>query len=357
MDFEAEQEFVAEIKRYISENLPLSKMSDEELEEKVEDIVGGRIGEQYCSIEQRVSIVQQVYSSIRGLKYASKIRLARKLNVISDDEYKKTDINKIKEKIKDKKVEEQWASTDPTVTNNKSLTNQMINSTNNYAYGGEIEYIISGDDNSVSKICSSIYLIRFALNTPAAFMTFYPTARFIEDGEIARTYTMIHATADALAAATGGVIPAPLTRIVLIMAEIAIESGQDMKYLKAGLPVKLIKTKDDSAWGSKKNCENTAVCLTYRDYIYIFTLLAFKSEKANGLYARVGDVIQANMRHRLGDKGKNYALSKSVTHFKLEATLRVKPLMLALPVADGLSDNPKNRTDWCTFTYKIQRGY
>lgn len=66
MDFEQEQQFVADIKKYIAENLPLSKMSDEELEEKVEEAVLARIGNQYCSIEQRVSIVQQVYSSIRG---------------------------------------------------------------------------------------------------------------------------------------------------------------------------------------------------------------------------------------------------------------------------------------------------
>ncbi len=66
MDFEQEQQFVADIKKYIAENLPLSKMSDEELEEKVEEVVLQRIGNQYCSIEQRVSIVQQVYSSIRG---------------------------------------------------------------------------------------------------------------------------------------------------------------------------------------------------------------------------------------------------------------------------------------------------
>ena len=66
MDFEQEQQFVADIKKYIAENLPLSKMSDEELEEKVEEVVLARIGNQYCSIEQRVSIVQQVYSSIRG---------------------------------------------------------------------------------------------------------------------------------------------------------------------------------------------------------------------------------------------------------------------------------------------------
>lgn len=66
MDFEQEQQLVAQIKRIVTENLPLSKMSDEELEEKVEEIVAQRIGAQYCSIEQRLSIIQQVYSSIRG---------------------------------------------------------------------------------------------------------------------------------------------------------------------------------------------------------------------------------------------------------------------------------------------------
>lgn len=66
MDFEQEQQFVAELKKYVTENFPLSKMEDEELEERVEALVLQRIGDQYCSINQRVSIVQQVYSSIRG---------------------------------------------------------------------------------------------------------------------------------------------------------------------------------------------------------------------------------------------------------------------------------------------------
>ena len=66
MDFAQEQQFVADIKRYVSENLSLSQINDDELEEKIEEIVLSRIGDMYCSIEQRVSIVQQVYSSIRG---------------------------------------------------------------------------------------------------------------------------------------------------------------------------------------------------------------------------------------------------------------------------------------------------
>lgn len=66
MDYEQEQQLVSEIKRYVTENLPLSRMSDEELEEKVEELTVQRLSGQYCSIEQKLSVIQQVYSSIRG---------------------------------------------------------------------------------------------------------------------------------------------------------------------------------------------------------------------------------------------------------------------------------------------------
>ncbi len=66
MDFEQEQKIVSELKKYVTENLALSKIGDEELEERIEEIVIDRLKDQYCSIDQRVSIVQQIYSSIRG---------------------------------------------------------------------------------------------------------------------------------------------------------------------------------------------------------------------------------------------------------------------------------------------------
>lgn len=66
MTFEAEQQFIADIKKYIGENFPLSKLSDEELQEKIEQVCDQRMEGQYVSIEQHVSIVEQVYSSIRG---------------------------------------------------------------------------------------------------------------------------------------------------------------------------------------------------------------------------------------------------------------------------------------------------
>jgi pilus assembly protein CpaF len=66
MQIEQEQAIVAEAKRYITDHLQLSELSDDELEEKTEEIVRQRIGNEYCPIDQVVSIVRQVFSSIRG---------------------------------------------------------------------------------------------------------------------------------------------------------------------------------------------------------------------------------------------------------------------------------------------------
>lgn len=85
MEFEQEQQLIAEIKKYVTENLPLSKMEDEELEERIEEIVQQKVAGMYCSIEQRVSIVQQVYSSIRGFGLLD--------SIISDDTITEVMIN------------------------------------------------------------------------------------------------------------------------------------------------------------------------------------------------------------------------------------------------------------------------
>ena len=85
MEFEQEQQFVTEIKQYITENLPLSKIDDDELEERIEEIVTQRIGNMYCPINQKVSIVQEVYSSIRGFGLLD--------SIISDDTITEVMIN------------------------------------------------------------------------------------------------------------------------------------------------------------------------------------------------------------------------------------------------------------------------
>lgn len=66
MNTAQEKQFISDIQKHVRETFQLNKMDDSELEEKIEDAVIQRLGGKYCSIEQRVSIVQQVYSAIRG---------------------------------------------------------------------------------------------------------------------------------------------------------------------------------------------------------------------------------------------------------------------------------------------------
>ena len=66
MNFEQEQSFVLKIKQYVAENVLLNQINDDDLHQKIEEIVEQHLVGQYCPIEQRVSIVEQVYSSIRG---------------------------------------------------------------------------------------------------------------------------------------------------------------------------------------------------------------------------------------------------------------------------------------------------
>lgn len=84
-NFEREQRLIAEIKQYVSENFPLSKMSDEELESKVEEVARQKTSDVYISMEQRLSIVKQVYSSIRGFGLLD--------SIISDDTITEVMIN------------------------------------------------------------------------------------------------------------------------------------------------------------------------------------------------------------------------------------------------------------------------
>ena len=66
MNLEQESALIAEIRDYVTNNLPLSSIPNKDLEEKIEEIVSERLGNIYCPIQKRISIVNQIYGSIRG---------------------------------------------------------------------------------------------------------------------------------------------------------------------------------------------------------------------------------------------------------------------------------------------------
>ena len=85
MDYEQEQSLISDIKQYITENLSLSTLSDEELQDDIEKITEKFLEGQYLPIENRVAIVNQVYSSIRGFGLLD--------SIISDDTITEVMIN------------------------------------------------------------------------------------------------------------------------------------------------------------------------------------------------------------------------------------------------------------------------
>lgn len=85
MAMEIDQDLVLRLKKIVTEELPLSQLSDEELTAEIENIVEEQTRGQYFSIQTRVDLVQQVYSSIRGFGLLD--------SIISDDTITEVMIN------------------------------------------------------------------------------------------------------------------------------------------------------------------------------------------------------------------------------------------------------------------------
>ena len=257
-----------------------------------------------------------------------------------------------------------WLSDNITDTYNQTLTNKKINSTNNILHGAEVEYVLYGKENksNITSAYVDIFEIRYLLNTLSGFQNFWtPTGK---TGAARTTAAAITSAASLISTATSGIVPIPVIKCVSILLITALETAEDLNRLEKGFQVELYKTGDDwrysisgeslttSSTGGKA-CENG---LFYSDYIYMFLYLGFENESsASEMYRRVGDLIQVNMRKYTGKN--TYMLKNAKSYFELNAKIRVKPLMLALPVSQGFSSNPKDKNDWCTFEIHEIRGY
>lgn len=240
-----------------------------------------------------------------------------------------------------------------------TLTNQPMNSENNYAYCGEIEYIIYGNTNALNKSASygTIFAIRYALDL------FYAMTKFW--GVQNTTGRAINTTANAIAAATSGVIPAPLTKLVIILALTGMESASDLKILRDGSPLSLLK--DDSVWRwkfetdfhgesldeIKKNNAKKSLTFQYSDYL---KLILFMKLIANDtpILERTADVIQVNMAM----KQDGFLMNNCHVYYQLTANCKSSIMMLALPVVQGsLKDSNIDVKTWNEYSVTMYRGY
>lgn len=85
MAMEIDQDLVLKIKKIVTDELPLSRLSNDELTAEIEAIVDEQTRDRYYPISVRVQLVQQVYSSIRGFGILD--------SIISDDNITEVMIN------------------------------------------------------------------------------------------------------------------------------------------------------------------------------------------------------------------------------------------------------------------------
>lgn len=259
-----------------------------------------------------------------------------------------------------------WAKEDKTETpENQSLTNQPINAAHNQMNLGEVEYILYGNTNINKNLETSyqnIFKIREILNLVSGFQNFYAGTN--------GTASAINGIADAIMAATAGVVPAALTKCILIGVIATMETSHDMERLKAGIPVVLYKSSDtdwyysiegDKVANFKKGDERVDENgIYYSDYLYFFLLLGVTSQNTySSILLRTGDLIEANMQ-KMGSKS-DFDLSKSRCYFSIDAELKVKPLLLDLPIANSMqgvdTGSVTNSPGWCTYKVSFVRGY
>lgn len=250
-----------------------------------------------------------------------------------------------------------WKSQDVTQKYNKTLTNKMRNGeSTNWSYCNEVEYIMYGKsiDESKSALNGSIYMIRFALNIPAVFSTFY------NDSELS-------AFAASVNTATHGIIPAGLVKVVICLGLTALESARDLKTLRCGIPVILIKTNDKdlfvTSWtfvagdNPKETDKASATTFSYSDYMKLLLFLKLLGSESYNIYGRLSDVIQTNMS-KCVLKNDKYSFEKSQVYYTINANVKVKPLMLDTSYVKSFMNGASNRMDnWNTINYETTRGY
>lgn len=268
-------------------------------------------------------------------------------------------------------VNDKWTDESPKVTYNKSLTNKMINVTNNAAMGAEVEYILYGKDKNADNVKAAyadIAAIRGALNTISAFQNFWIRTNN-------STAQMIDTISNGLSGATGGIIPAMAIKLVILALLTVFETCNDLNRLEAGFPVELYKSgveywhyslgsKEESisdimtklsSYGQGFNNEE-ATGLFYSDYLTLFVVLGFQGDKSEDMTRRMAEVIQANMQKLTNNT--DYSMSNAKVYFQLEAKLKVDPLLITIPLFDQYNSTyDSSNTDWCTYQKKVIRGY
>lgn len=139
-----------------------------------------------------------------------------------------------------------------------------------------------------------------------------------------------------------------------MMSEIKDAAHNGTQKLKEKISEKF----DGSLGGTSETTNGTGVAsmlrFSYSDYLRLFVLLGMLTDQ-EGILLRTADVIQANMGKITGDT--SYRMKNAAVYLELNATIQVKPTMLAMPLFAKLENNPVSDTNWYTIEYMTRKGY
>ena len=246
----------------------------------------------------------------------------------------------------------------------------MINLDNNYSFGNEIEYILNGksNDSNKSAVFGKIFMVRYAFDLAPEF-----SENWIKNE--------LNTFAGSINAAFP-FIPAALVKTVTILALTAAEAASDLKELKEGMKVKLVKKGEDlkyvfSVESIQKLANKTAEAkagkgisaselkginyLQYSDYLAIFLFIdLINTAKENKIMKGIGDVIGRNVGKAKGFSNSGdsvFKMSDANTYYKLKAKVQVEPLFLSIPMLQDERFNKSESVSWWNWDYTIVRGY
>lgn len=119
-----------------------------------------------------------------------------------------------------------------------------------------------------------------------------------------------------------------------------------------------INSQIDGIFGTETGGDNgtgmASLCsFSYSEYLRLFLLIGLYANEGK-IILRTADVIQANMVHT-GSTG--FELKKSAAYVKMDATIQVKPTLLALPIFADVTFDPVDNSGWYTITYTGIAGY
>lgn len=332
---------------------------------------GGMVqGADGTGLEKAAKFIENLFSSLSGVLSAENDNVLCSLYttdyIMSMFSYDTVE----KERIYQQMSDEEQKQADPSTMNVSAqskgeawikenmltLTNYILDDTNCYSYGNEVEYILYGGTNAHNKSAAygNIFLLRYALNAVPVFQNYWQDQ-------------MVTATAVGISGATGGIIPEALVRMVICLAILAAESVIDLQYLRAGIGVKLIKGKDELFCtsvsveamvfddGGPQAVGDGLGYFQYGDYLSLFLFLQLMGGNYE-IYAKTADVVQVNVGKVTKTDG--FRMEQAKVYYEIQAELEVPALMLTLPVISSAEGNRyQSLTGWNQFQYQAVRGY